>query len=139
MRIDDKMKTSSFIFASIKEAAFMKSLLIRWGVIAVAVWLTAMIMPGMSITGGIIGVLLVSLVFGLINAIIKPIVKLLTCPLVIFTMGLFTLVINTLMLMLTAWIVPQYLQIGGFFTALLASIVISIVTMIIDVVVPDGG
>ena len=117
----------------------MKSLLIRWGVIAVAVWLTAMIMPGMSIAGGIIGVLLVSLVFGLINAIIKPIVKLLTCPLVIFTMGLFTLVINTLMLMLTAWIVPQYLQIGGFFTALLASIVISIVTMIIDVVVPDGG
>ncbi len=116
----------------------MKSLLIRWGVIAVAVWLTAWIMPGMTIIGGITGILLVSLVFGLINAIIKPIVKLLTCPLVILTLGLFTLVINTLMLMLTARIVPQYLQIDGFFTAFFASIVISIVTVVIGFIISDS-
>ena len=119
----------------------MKSLLIRWAIIAVAVWLTALIMPGMSIEGGIQGILLVSLVFGLINAIIKPIVKLLTCPLVILTLGLFILVINTLMLMLTAAFLHQYLHIegalGGFFTAFFASIIISIITVAIDFVISD--
>ncbi len=116
----------------------MKSLLIRWGIVALAVWITSLIMPGMTITGGIVGILLVSLVFGLINAIIKPIVTLLTCPLVILTLGLFTLIINTLMLMLTAWILPNYLQIDGFFSAFLAAIVISIVTVAIGFVIPDG-
>jgi putative membrane protein len=120
----------------------MKSLLIRWAIIAVAVWLTSLIMPGMTIVGGVTGILLVSLVFGLINAIIKPIVKLLTCPLVLLTLGLFVLVINTLMLMLTAVFLPQYLQIegafGGFFTAFFASIIISIITVAIDFIVPDG-
>jgi putative membrane protein len=120
----------------------MKALLIRWGVIALAVWLTSLIMPGMTILGGITGILLVSLVFGLINAIIKPIVKLLTCPLVILTLGLFTLVINTLMLMLTAFFLPNYLTLdgvfNGFFTAFFASILISIVTAVVDFVVPDG-
>ena len=116
----------------------MKSLLIRWGIIALAVWLTSLILPGMTIAGGIIGVLLVSLVFGLINAIIKPIVKLLTCPLVLLTLGLFVLVINTLMLMLTEMILPQYLQIDGFLWAFIAAVVISLATMVIDFIVPDG-
>ena len=115
----------------------MKSLLIRWGLIAVTVWLTAWIMPGMEIKGGLIGILLVSAVFGLINAIVKPIVKLLTCPLVILTLGLFTLVINTLMLMLTQVFVPQYLVIDGFFTAFFAALIISIVSTVLDFIIPD--
>ena len=116
----------------------MKSLLIRWGIIAAAVWVTSLILPGMTITGGIIGILLVSLVFGLINAIIKPIVKLLTCPLVILTLGLFTLVINTLMLLLTEFFLSDYLQIDGFFWAFIAAILISLATMVIDIIIPDG-
>ena len=115
----------------------MKSLLIRWAVIAAAVWITALILPGMTLQGGIIGILLVSLVFGLINAIIKPIVKFLTCPLVILTLGLFTLVINMFMLLLTEWLVPQYLQVDGWLWAFIAAIVISLVTMIIDIILPD--
>jgi putative membrane protein len=115
----------------------MKSLLIRWGIIALAVWVTSLILPGMTIEGGIVGILLVSLVFGLINAIIKPIVKLLTCPLVIVTLGLFVLVINTLMLLLTEWLMGQYLQIDGFFWAFIAAVVISLATMVIDFIVPD--
>jgi len=115
----------------------MKSLLIRWGMIAATVWLTSWIMPGMEIKGGLAGILLVSLVFGLINAIIKPIVKLLTCPLVILTLGLFTLVINTLMLMLTEVILPQYLALDGFIAAFFAALVISIVSTILDIVIPD--
>ena len=117
----------------------MKSLLIRWGVIALAVWITSLILPGMTIEGGLVGVLLVSLVFGLVNAIIKPIVKLLTCPLVLLSLGLFVLVINTLMLMLTAWLVPQYLKIDGFVAAFIAALIFSIIFTVLNVLVPDGG
>ena len=116
----------------------LRSLLIRWGVIAAAVWITSLIMPGMTIQGGVIGILLVSLVFGLVNAIIKPIVKLLTCPLVILTLGLFTLVINMLMLLLVEWLTPQYLVIDGWFAAFIAAIIISVVTTVIDFIIPDG-
>lgn len=114
------------------------ALIIRWIVIALAVAITAWLMPGMQIQGGISGLLLISLVFGLINAIIKPIIQLLTCPLVLLTLGLFTLVINALMLMLTAHFLPQYLSLDGFWAAFWASIVISIVTAILGFVVPDG-
>jgi len=114
------------------------ALIIRWIVIALAVAVTAWLMPGMQIQNGISGLLLISLVFGLINAIIKPIVKLLTCPLVILTLGLFTLVINALMLLLTARFLPQYLQLSGFWAAFWASIVISIVTAILGFIIPDG-
>ena len=119
----------------------LRSLLIRWGLVAVTVWITDLLIPGMTIHGGLPGILLVSLVFGLINAIIKPIVKLLTCPLVILTLGLFTLVINTLMLLLTAFFLPHYLEIngalGGFFTAFIAALLISIVSAVLDFVIPD--
>ncbi len=119
----------------------MKSLLIRWGVIAVSIWFTDLILSGMTIKGGVPGILLVALVFGLINAIIKPIVKFLTCPLVILTLGLFVLVINTLMLMLTALFLPQYLEfsgaLGGFFTAFIAALIIAIVSTVLDFVIPD--
>ncbi len=121
----------------------MKSLLIRWGVIATSVWITDLLLSGMTIRGGVTGVLLVSLVFGLVNALIKPVVTFLTCPLVILTLGLFTLVINSLMLMLTAVFLPQYLQFSGrwdgFFTALFASLIISIVSTALDYLISDGG
>ena len=116
----------------------IRSLLVRWGIVAAAVWITSLILPGMTIQGGVVGILLVSLVLGLVNAVIKPIVKLLTCPLVILTLGLFTLVINMLMLMLVEWLLPEYLQIDGFFWAFIAAIVISLATTVIDFVIPDG-
>ncbi len=115
----------------------MKNLLIRWGVIALAVWLTAQVLTGVTIKGGLTGVLLVALAFGLINAIIKPIVKVLTFPLTLLTFGLFVLVINTLMLLLTARVMDQYLVIDGFWSALAGSILISIVTSILGVFVKD--
>ena len=115
----------------------MKNLLIRWGIIAIAVWLTAALLSGITLTENIPGILLDALVFGFVNAIIKPIVKLLTCPLVILTLGLFTLVINTLMLMLTAQILPQYLQVESFWWALIGSILISIVTALLGVFIKD--
>ncbi len=116
----------------------MRSLLIRWGIIALAVWITSLILPGMTIQEGVVGVLLVSLVFGLVNAVIKPIVKLLTCPLVILTLGLFTLVINMLMLLLVEFFLPNYLQLEGFFTPFIAALLISIVSTVLDMLLPDG-
>jgi len=108
-------------------------LLFRWGVIAVAVWLTALLLPGITLHGGFVGALIVALVFGLINAIIKPIIKLLTCPLILLTLGLFIFVVNTLMLMLTDRL-TDYLTVESFWWALLGSIIISLVTSVLDAI-----
>jgi len=116
----------------------LRWLLIRWGVVAATVWITDLLYSGMTIHGGWKGVLLVALVFGLVNAIIKPIVKFLTCPLVILTLGLFVLVINTLMLLLTAAFLPQYLEVNGFFSAFIAALLISIVSAVLGFFIPDG-
>lgn len=116
-------------------------LLLRWLILAAAIWLTTVILPGMELTGSIWNVLIVALVFGLINAVIRPIVKLLTLPITILTLGLFALVINALMLWLTAVLLPGLNLTGGFFqnflTVLLGSILISIISSILGWFLPD--
>lgn len=89
------------------------------------------------------GLLVVAIVFGLVNALIRPIKKLLSLPLTVATLGLFTLVINTAMLLLTAWLTGDYLGIqGGLFEmllyAFLASIMISIISTVLNWFLPDG-
>ena len=118
----------------------MIKLLIRVVVNAVAIWLAAIIVSGLSLTGDILDWLIVGAVFGLVNALIKPVVKLLTLPLSILTLGLFTLVINALMLMLTGWLLDALVLEGPFFgllPALLGSIVISIVSTVLNWFIPD--
>ena len=117
----------------------MKYLLLRWLVSAIAVGLTAWLMPGMAIHGGFINLFVAAAVLGLVNAIIHPVVTLLTCPLVILTLGLFTLVINAMMLLLTAWLLPNTLSINGFLTAFFAAIVISIITGLLSTFVHDDN
>lgn len=113
----------------------------------VALWLAEILLSGMEITGatttgGRIGIiLLVALVFGLVNAIVKPIVKLISLPLYILTLGLFTLVVNALMLMLTAWITEQTdwgLRIDGFGTAVIGALIVSIVTFVLSLAIPES-
>ena len=87
--------------------------------------------------------LVVAIVFGLVNALIRPIIKLLSLPLTVATLGLFALVINTAMLLLTAWLAGDYLVIqGGLFErllyAFLASILISIISTVLNWFLPDG-
>ncbi|MBO3089343.1 phage holin family protein [Cellulomonas dongxiuzhuiae] len=103
----------------------------------VAIWLATVILPGLTVIGGdstagSVGViLLVALVFGIVNAIVKPVVALLSLPLYILTLGLFTLVVNALMLMLTAWITGQTswgLRIDNFGTAVLGALIVSLVS-----------
>lgn len=84
----------------------------------------------------IVALLIVSVVFGLVNAIVRPIVSLLSLPITCLTLGLFTLVINAAMLALTVWItsfLPMYVVIDSFFwTAILAALIISIVSTIMS-------
>ena len=93
-------------------------------------------------TGSIINLIIIGIVFGLINALIRPLVKLLTLPINIATLGLFTLVINTLMLMLTVWLSDSLQFAGGIFqnflTAFIGAIIISIVSTVLSWFLPDG-
>lgn len=116
-------------------------LILRWLILAFAIWLTAQILPGMEMSGSIWNLLIVALVFGLINAVIRPIVQLLALPITILTLGLFALVVNALMLWLTAALLPALSLTGGFFqnflTVLLGSILISIVSTVLGWFLPD--
>lgn len=103
----------------------MRTLLIRWIFLALIIGVVASFVPGVSVEGGFGTLLAIALVFGLVNAFIRPLVTVLTCPLVILTLGLFAIVINTLMFLLTAWIYPG-LKVDGFLPALFASLLISV-------------
>jgi putative membrane protein len=94
---------------------------------AVALFVAAEVVPGISYRGGIIYLLLAGLLLGLINLIVKPLVTLLSLPLIVVTLGLFYLAINGLMLYLAAWLMPNHLQIAGCMPAIIGGLVIAIV------------
>ncbi|MFC9506522.1 phage holin family protein [Streptomyces sp. NPDC057002] len=112
------------------------------GALAVAVWLLDKITLTGDNTGMKIGTLIiVALIFGLVNFLVKPLVKLLSLPLLILTLGLFTLIVNALMLLLTSWLADQFdlsFQVDGFWTAVLGGLIISVVSWALNVVLPDG-
>jgi putative membrane protein len=112
---------------------------------AVALAVAAGLIEGISVGPGtdrerVLTLLAVAVIFGLVNAIVRPIVRLLTLPLFIITLGLFTFVVNALMLLLTAWIGDQFdlaFEVDGFWTALLGALVISVVSFLINLLLPD--
>lgn len=103
---------------------------------AAALWVAGELVSGISLDGTFWQIMLVALIFGLVNTFIKPILKLLSFPVIILTLGLFALVINTAMLALTAWI-TGYLSIDSFWSALLGAIVISVVSSVLGIFVRD--
>lgn len=125
------------------------SFFIRVIINAVAMWLTTLllgdhfeIVGGTGTGGKVVVFLVVALIFGIINAVVKPIVQFFSIPLYILTLGLFTLVVNALMLMLTGWLTEQSdwgLRVNGFWWAVLAALIISILSMIISAVVPGSS
>lgn len=117
----------------------MLYLLVRWVILAIAIGVTAWLLPGFEIQGSIVNLLIISAVFGLVNAIIRPIVMLFTCPLIILTLGLFTLIINALMLSLTAWLLPALMTLEGFWTTFWASLIISLISAVLNLFVHDDG
>ena len=116
-------------------------LIIRILINAFAIWLTSMLLASFEFSGSILNLIIVAVIFGLINAFIRPIVKLLTLPINLVTLGLFTLVINMLMLLLTVWLSDSLSLTGGIFENLLvafvAAIIISVVSTILSWFLPD--
>jgi putative membrane protein len=119
----------------------MRHLLLRWIINAVALAVAATFVSGIHVDGGWLVLALVALIFGLVNALIRPVVTLLTCPLIILTLGLFTLVINAAMLLFASWI-AGLLGIGfavdGFWPAFWGGLVISIVSFVLSMIVHEG-
>lgn len=108
-------------------------IIVRFLISAAALAAAAWIVPGIQVSN-IWALLIAALIFGIVNAIVKPLLTLLTCPLIIVTLGLFIFVINALMLMLTDWIATQ-LDVGfvveNFGAALIGAIIISIVSWVL--------
>ncbi len=109
--------------------------------LAAATWL----LSGITVTGDnagqqLVTLLLVGVVFGVVNAIVRPVVTILSIPFIILTLGLLLFVINALMLLLTSWLSGQlglHFHVDGFWTAVLGSIIISVATWLIELVVDE--
>jgi len=115
--------------------------LIRLVVNAVAIWAAVEFVPGLNYVGSTASLLLVALVFGVVNALVRPLLLLLTCPFIILTLGLFVLVVNTIMLSLTVWLSGIFdlgLTSTGFWATFLGALVISIVSSLINLIIKDN-
>ncbi len=111
------------------------NIIIRWLIATAAIILTSYVLPGVMLEG-FWSAVIVALVLGIINAVIKPILVILTLPINILTLGLFTLVINALLIMLASSIVAGF-SVDGFVTALLFSIILSLVSYFLNKLSPD--
>ena len=107
---------------------------------AAALWVATRIVPGVTHTGSGLSLLAVALVFGLLNALLRPLLAMLSCPLLILTLGLFTFVINAIILWLTS-AVSESLGIGfhvdGFMAAFLGALVVTLVSVVLSIFLRD--
>lgn len=112
--------------------------LLRLLATAAALWVAVAIVPGITYTGGWLGLLGVALVFGFVNAIIRPVLAMLTCPLVVLTLGLFVLILNALMLWLTSAIsgaLGLEFSVSGFWAAFVGAIIVAVVSTVLNLFV----
>ena len=117
------------------------NLLVRIILNAVALYVAVLVVPGIQASDpSIASYLWLALIFGFVNALVKPFMKLVSCGLIALTLGLFTLVINTLMFLLTNWIGSQFgigLTIDGFWAAFFGGLVVSVVSFILGGIFDD--
>ena len=111
------------------------ALLLRWLVFAVAFAVTAWLLDGMDVSGGFGTYLWLALLFGIINAIVGTILRLLTLPLMVITLGLFALVINAFLLQILDWISGHFTIDHFFWTAIWGAIILAIVSVVLDLLV----
>jgi putative membrane protein len=114
----------------------MQNFLIRLVVNAAALWVAASFVGGIQLSEGFGNILWVALLFGVVNAILKPILMLFSIPFLIFTLGLFALVVNGALLLITARL-TEHLTVSGLGSAILGSIIISIVTILLGSFLDD--
>jgi len=115
----------------------VRNFLIRLFVNSLALSAAAWLVDGITLSGGFGQVLIVALVFGILNAVLKPILVIFSLPFLVVTLGLFALVVNGVMLLVTARL-TDHLAVSGFGSAVLGSIVISIVTILLGGALEDG-
>jgi|SRR4051794_365632 putative membrane protein len=111
------------------------ALLLRWLVFAVAFAVTAWILDGMDVSGGFGTYLWLALLFGIVNAIVGTILRLLTLPLMLITLGLFSLVINAFLLQILDWISDHFTIDHFFWTAIWGAIILAIVSVLLELLV----
>src|SRR5918996_6351199 len=114
----------------------MTKFILRWAINAIALYLAVLLLPGIDLRSSLVSILWLALIFGLINALFRPLLKFLTCPLIILTLGLFTLVINTFLFWLTS-VIGQSFELGliindpVWWNAFLGGLVVSIVSVVL--------
>jgi putative membrane protein len=117
----------------------LRRILLRLLINAIALWAAIELVPGISADRPLT-ILIVALIFGVVNALIRPIVAFFTCPMIILTLGLFIFVVNALMLLLTAWVAGQFdlgFTVDGFWPAFWGALVISLISFGISLLVKD--
>ncbi|MFG1949829.1 phage holin family protein [Micromonospora sp. NPDC048830] len=120
--------------------------LIRLAITAVALWITALVVPGVQLTGRgggetALTLVVVALIFGVVNAVLRPVIRVVGCAFYLLTLGLFALVVNALLFLLTGWLARQLdlpFRVDGFWPAFWGAIVMAVVSWLISVVVPDA-
>jgi putative membrane protein len=121
----------------------MTRLVLRWAINAVAIWAAITLLQGRGLElahSGWLPIVGLALIFGLMNALLRPLIEILTCPLIILTLGLGTLLINTLMFWLTGLIGSQFgigFTLNGFWPAFLGALIVSVVSMVLTMLLHD--
>ncbi|MCC6568060.1 MAG: phage holin family protein [Anaerolineales bacterium] len=120
----------------------MTKFILRLCINAIALYLAALILPGIALNGEPMSIVWLALIFGLVNALFRPLLKFLTCPLIILTLGLFTLVINTFLFWLTSVIGQSFgimLSISDpvWWNAFLGGLVVSVVSVVLTLILKD--
>lgn len=120
----------------------MTKFILRWAINAIALYLAVLILPGIDLRSDLVSILWLALIFGLVNALFRPLIQILTCPLIILTLGLFTLVINTFLFWLTSVIGNSFgfgLTISDpvWWNAFLGGLVVSIVSVVMTLILKD--
>jgi len=118
-------------------------LLLRWAVSIAALFAAAWFVPGITVEGNAwIVFAVMAVILGLVNAVVRPILRLLTCPLIVLTLGAFLLVINGITLWLASWLAVNVFGVGfrvnGFVAAFLGALVVSIVSVVLNLLIPDA-
>ena len=118
----------------------MSKYFIKWIINTIAIMLAIKYVPGIVYTGEWWGILVVGIIFGLINTFIRPFIKLFALPLLILSLGLFTFIINAMMLSLTSWLSDKIhlgFHVEGFKAAFWGSVLISIASMVLSCLIPS--
>ncbi len=120
----------------------MTKFILRWAINAIALYLAVLILPGIDLRSGLVSILWLALIFGLINALFRPLINVLTCPLIILTLGLFTLVINTFLFWLTSVIGQSFglaliINDPVWWNAFLGGLIVTIVSVAMTMILKD--